>query len=89
MFTVDQKDLPDRLKSYTMLDGTPIPNYIVVDIINAAVEAGLVSPPCWEVFGESLVPVTVFKSREDAEEWTKVDNGFRKVGFRHWKGQTE
>jgi|LakMenEpi03Aug12_release.lakeMendotaPanAssembly.Ray.scaffolds.fasta_scaffold202077_3 hypothetical protein len=61
----------------------------LVDIINAAIEAGVVSPPCWEVVGETINTVTVFKRQEDAARWVEVDNGFRKSEMRHWKGQTE
>ena len=58
-------------------------------ILNAAIEAGVVSPPCWEVVGETLNTVTVFKRQEDAARWVEVDNGFRKCEMRHWKGQAE
>ena len=58
-------------------------------ILNAAIEAGVVSPPCWEVVGETLNTVTVFKRQEDAARWVEVDNGFRKCEMRQWKGQAE
>jgi hypothetical protein len=57
--------------------------------LQLAIEHGLVSPPCWEVVGETLNTVTVFKKQEDAARWVEVDNGFRKCEMRHWKGQTE
>jgi hypothetical protein len=61
----------------------------VAAIANALIEAGVVSPPCWEVVGETLNTVTVFKRQEDAARWVEVDNGFRKSEMRHWKGQAE
>ena len=61
----------------------------ISEIINAAIEAGLVSPPCWEVVGPTLNARTVFKRQVDAATWAGVDRAFRKVEVRHWKGQTE
>lgn len=58
-------------------------------ILNAAIDAGLVSPPCWEVVGETIHNVTVFKRQEDARRWVEADRGFRKSEMRHWKGDVE
>jgi hypothetical protein len=60
--------------------------YNVAAIINAAIEAGVVSPPCWiaRMSNGQLVSGTVYPSKDDADryKWTS-DN------VEHWKGQTE
>jgi hypothetical protein len=61
----------------------------IAAILNAAIEAGVVSPPCWEVVGETIHNVTVFKRQDDARRWVEADRGFRKSEMRHWKGEAE
>lgn len=61
----------------------------VADFLQDAIDAGLVSPPCWEVVGETIHNVTVFKRQEDARRWVEADKGFRKSEMRHWKGEVE
>jgi hypothetical protein len=57
--------------------------------LNAAIEAGVVSPPCWNlVSSDGFKSTTVYKTKEYAErvaypnagQWYKVE---------HWKGQME
>jgi hypothetical protein len=64
-------------------------------ILNAAIEAGVVSPPCYQpvVDGEPLTDVfgpTIFATQQSVEEWF-VDREICREswGGRHWKGQTE
>ena len=62
---------------------------LIAAILNAAIEAGLVSPPCWEVVGDDYKIAMVFKRKVSAERWMASDHGFRKAEVRHWKGQTK
>lgn len=61
----------------------------IAAILNAAIDAGLVSPPCWEVVGDDYKIAMVFKRKVSAERWIASDHGFRKAEVRHWKGQTK
>lgn len=61
----------------------------VADFLDDCIDAGLVSPPCWEVVGDDYKIAMVFKRKVSAERWIASDHGFRKAEVRHWKGQTE
>jgi hypothetical protein len=69
--------------------------YNVAAIINAAIEAGVVSPPCYQpvVDGEPLNDVfgpTIFATQQSVEEWFVDREMCRESwGGRHWKGQAE
>lgn len=65
------------------------PQVDVAKVVELLLDAGLVSPPCWEVVGETIHNVTVFKRQDDARRWVEADRGFRKSEMRHWKGEVE
>ena len=58
----------------------------MADILNAAIEAGLVSPPCWVMrcYGRMTKDMSsepnIYPSRRDDTE---------AVSYEHWKGQRE
>lgn len=67
----------------------------IADFLNAAIEAGLVSPPCYQpvVDGEPLTDAfgpTIFATQQSVEEWFLDREMCRESwGERHWKGQAE
>lgn len=78
------KDLVDVMYRHKMFNAE-----FWAAILNNAIDAGLVSPPCWEVVGDDYKIAMVFKRKVSAERWMASDHGFRKAEVRHWKGQTE
>lgn len=88
-FRIKAEDVPEDLarQCYELSDAPESKSQIfVAAILNAAIEAGLVSPPCWiaRASNGQLISGTVYPSKEHAEnyKWSS-DN------VEHWKGQTE
>lgn len=73
----------------SLLSDQYILKHQIAAILNAAIDVGLVSPPCWEVVGDDYKIAMVFKRKVSAERWIASDHGFRKAEVRHWKGRTE
>lgn len=64
----------------------PSAKWSISEVINAAIEAGLVSPPCWVMRVHERIAKdmnhepNVFPSRRDDS---------KHLMYEHWKGQTE
>lgn len=89
-FRIKPEDVPEEI---TRKGLTP---QFVVDVLEAAIEAGLVSPPCWDAYTEMCVPNNmVHKTKTHCDEIVAELNRFyEETGSvirrhtRHWKGQT-
>ena len=88
---IKPEDIDNVVAEKVLRDGLRMsfPNTMVSAILNAAIEAGVVSPPCWEVVGEHGRPFMVFKDKKAAEAWASWATSIAACEVQHWKGQTE
>jgi hypothetical protein len=81
---IKPEDIPNSMV-WVMFGETLTPETIA-GLLNEAIEAGIVSPPCWVARTASgeLVRGAVYTSKDDAErnKWTSDP-------VEHWKGQVE
>jgi len=89
---IKPEDIPDSLVGYQ--DGPDWISYGMdkeefASILNDAIEAGVVSPPCWDiVHSDGFKSTTVYKTKEYAEQVCYPCVGQAWI-VTHWKGQTE
>jgi hypothetical protein len=88
---IKPEDIPGGMV-WVMFGETLTPETIA-GLLNGAIEAGVVSPPCYQpvVDGEPLTDIfgpTIFATQQSVEEWFVDREVCRESwGGRHWKGQ--
>jgi hypothetical protein len=83
-YRIKAEDVPSEFVGYGVKGCGPISKDLISEILNHAIEAGLVSPPVWAIIDWEGDAIGLYETQNEAEHYK--DHG-ETVAV--WKGQTE